>query len=82
MAKNLRVGSRVRVSAHFTADYHGRTGKIVKMPGGTGRYRSGTAGFKFVKFDDTGNVLGFFSHELERARPDASKQYLDASQGV
>lgn len=66
MAKALRVGSRVRVVAHFSQyQYYKHGGVIVavNVPGQTSK--SGTARFKYVKFDD-GVVLGFFTHEIER----------------
>jgi hypothetical protein len=49
--------------------YHfDRIGKIVAFnaPGQTSK--SGTAGFKYVKFDD-GYIQGFFTRDLERVKP-------------
>ena len=68
----MRVGTRVRVAASWYGvrdhpENVGRTGTIcaVRVPGQTSK--SGTAGFKFVKFED-GTVRGFFTRELARIK--------------
>jgi hypothetical protein len=61
---NLRLGTKVRVTALLREKYD-RVGKIVPMPGGVGRTRNGTAGFKYVQFED-GSISVFFAYTLER----------------
>jgi hypothetical protein len=63
----MRVGTMVRVRTVFSGR-NGQIGKItsINVPGQTSK--SGTKGFKYVKFPD-GMVLGHFRHELERVKP-------------